>query len=130
MRRKRDKPAKKPGPPASVYTAEVLAAIPVYRDMGLRLPQIAEILGTTRGSLEQMCIRERISMRQKSERSLEHLLTARQWKGLLAEADRRGVPVMQLVIALIGIIVDDDMFDAVLDDTDEWQESPPCSAPS
>lgn len=101
-----------------VFTEDVLAAIPEWVGLGADRREIAEILGTTVGSLQATCSVEGISLDSGAGLTLERGLASSKWMRLRREALSRGVSVPQLVVSLVEAVIDDDMFDAVLDDGD------------
>lgn len=113
----------------TVFTDEVLRAIPSWVSNGMNRHDIAKVLGTTTSSLENICSRRGISLNPAAytdlgdglRRGLGHEL----WSKLQSEARRRGVQPMRLAIDLLKAIARDGLFDAVIDDRQD-----PCGEPS
>lgn len=110
---------KKRGQRSSVFTPEVLAAIPAWSELATR-QEIAEVLGTTVGSLEVTCHHHGISL--TAARFLRHGVTIEQWAKLRAEAELRGMTALQLITSVVGGVVDNGLFAAVLGDYDDDHE--------
>lgn len=98
-----------------VFTREVLDAIPLWVELGATGADIAAALGTTEGSLYVACSAYKISLRPSSSK-LSKALTPAQWSAVQREAARRGVPVWELVAAIVAAVADDNLFAAVLDE--------------
>lgn len=104
-----------------MFTDEVLSAIPRWVALGADPQEIAEVIGTTVGSLKVTCSREGIPLSGGaiSPKTLKGNLTDGQRRKLREAADLRAIPVVQLVLNIITAVVDDSMIDSVLDDLEE-----------
>ena len=99
------------------FTREVLAAIPVWLELGARPSEIAAALGTSENSLRVVCSVNGLSLRP-SVRVLESL-TPRHLAALSSEATRRGVPIWRLIQNILIGVADYNLFSAVLGDYDD-----------
>lgn len=104
-----------------VFTDDVLRAIPEWVALGADKREIAAVIGTTVGSLEVTCSREGISLSGGaiSPKTLREGLSDAHRRVLLAAAEQRGVPVVQLILRIIETVASDNLVDSVLDDLDE-----------
>jgi hypothetical protein len=111
-----------------IFTDEVLDSIPAKIEAGLCRKQIAQDIGVSVESLQVTCCRHGISLRRKgwvakvrkSRNKHQRLLIAAELIARLRErAERHGVTECHLVTRLLELIVEDDLFDAILDDTVE-----------
>lgn len=105
------------GRPRSIFTDEVLRSIPLWIELGADGLDIAAALGTTLGSLQYACHMEGISLRSSSP-GIRQGLGAGRWAMLRREAEQRGVSAHQLLVNIVTAVVDDQLFNAVLDDGD------------
>lgn len=103
----------------SVFTGDVLLAIPRWVAMGADRRLIADVLGTTVPSLQVTCNRHGISLKtpEDSTPTLRRVLGVQSYSALDAEAERRGVSAARLLSVIVSVIVQDNLFDAVLDDS-------------
>lgn len=107
-------------------TDEVVAAVPLWRELGLSTNEIAEMLGVVPGSIRVACHHAGVSARgHQTSAGLKRVLTEDQWTRLSREADVRHIPIMQLAAAVIGAVADDELFAAVLDDDEPPQPGQP-----
>lgn len=98
-------------------TEEVLRAIPGWVAGGASREEIAEALGVKVKSLEAICSTRGVRLSPSAEQvSLERRLGEARWKEIRRHADRRQVPVFQLVVQILTAAVDGKLIDAVLDD--------------
>jgi hypothetical protein len=78
----------------------------------LSAPEIAEALGSTRGSVYTMCSRYRIPL---GDDNVEHIkLLPRIMELIAAEAKRRDISRNKLIARIAAVVAKDDLFDAVL----------------
>lgn len=99
---------------ATVYTSEVLAAIPMWIEMGARPEDIADILGTTVGGLRARCSQVGISLAAVRP-VISGGLPPPVWAALQRAADRRGYTVPRLVAEIIMGVAQRNLFSEVLD---------------
>ncbi len=108
------------------FSEEVLEAIPKWVASGATADDIAALLGTTVGSLRVTCSIRDISLKQKRgtfppslHSHLRRALSTEAWVGLCAEAERRGVPPVNLAFMLLEIVSVEDLYVAVIADEDD-----------
>jgi len=109
-------------------TAAVLKKIPTLIERGISPAEIAATLGCTTGTLRVVC---KISLRKResgNRRSSSDSLLERNHhasplevpeavvRRFRQEAVKRGLPVAKLITKLLKMIVQDDLYDAVLDE--------------
>lgn len=97
-----------------IFSSEVLAAIPMWVEMGARPVDIAEALGTTVGSLAARCSQLRISLaavRPAVSGGLNPFVCA----ALQRAADQRGRSVPQIITDIVTRVAEDNLFAEVLD---------------
>lgn len=85
------------------------------RDKGLKHHEIAKRLGVNESSVGNLVRQGRIKRGEGATSYFVEPLTGRQRDRLRREARKRGVAVRALVSQLLGIIVDDRLFAALLD---------------
>lgn len=108
-------------------TDEMFAAIPAWLEQGADAALIAEVLGTTKGSLEVQCSQRRISLAapKVTSRSLRARLGDEVADVLTREARARGQTLVQLVLSIAEATARHNLFRAVLGDNDD-DEDPAC----
>jgi hypothetical protein len=121
----------------SIFTKDLFADIPVLVQQGLRAEAIAARLGCTVGTLKVRCSQQGISLRVPKEVKVVPLVPASQpsqskrcfafavpttlqlskvaMSRLCQRAEATGMTEAELVTALIEVIAQDDLYDAVLD---------------
>jgi hypothetical protein len=107
---------------AIIFTQEVLDSIPVMVEQGLNRDEIAARIGTTTASLQVRCSQRKISLRKSGPRPPKRVempltLSNRTVTILQKRAKARGCSEAKLAIDLLEMIVNDDLLDAVLDET-------------
>lgn len=108
-----------------LFTDDVLAAIPRWVQLGASREEIAEVIGTTVGSLVVTCAQHGISLSGGaiSDLTLQRSLPDDKRQRLRRYARDRGVPVAQLVLDVLEAVLGEDdagsILDAVLDDAEE-----------
>jgi hypothetical protein len=107
-----------------ILTADVMETIPAMVQAGIKCQEIADILGCTRQTLQVQCSKRGISLRKGGRRPPAKTLKFGEAKltlsneaaaGLQARAWSRGLSEETLASALIEVIVQDNLFQAVLD---------------
>lgn len=122
-RPEQDEQRKPPGGrPRLIFTDQVLAQIPVWIAQGDTLDKIASRIGTTIGSLYVTCSRMGVSLRganrPANKRTTEEIRikVSKQVVTVLEEHGKMfSMTREQLVAVLLEQIVNDDLFQAVLD---------------
>jgi hypothetical protein len=121
----------------SIFTKDLFADIPVLVQQGLNAEAIAGRLGCTVGTLKVRCSQQGISLRVPKEVKVVPLVPASQpsqskrcfalavpttlqlskvaMSRLCQRAEATGMTEAELVTALIEVIAQDDLYDAVLD---------------
>jgi hypothetical protein len=100
---------------ATVFTREAKATMRAMAADGHSASEIAALIGSTAGAVQVMCNRERIPLGDNCYITL--MLSRRTHAALLAELSRRGQGTKRIGIiirALLSIIAQDNLFDAVL----------------
>jgi hypothetical protein len=110
---------------AVILTADVMETIPAMIEAGMRKQEIADLLGCTPSTLQVQCSKRGISLRKGGKLPpAKTLLIGAQAKltlsheaaiKLQARAWRSGMSEETLASALLEVIVQDDLFAAVLD---------------
>ncbi len=101
--------------------------IPVWLRGGASKEDVAEALGTSVGSLEAVCSNRSISLSRKAyndtgapapdlNAALRKQLQGDAWAKLCVVARSRRMSGGRLVVLMLEYIVNDDLFEAVLDD--------------
>ena len=107
-----------------IFTQEVLDRIPVMVEDGMKLQEIADKIGCTKGSLKVTCSNRGISLRRpgrpKHQRPIAVLLpkikiNQQTLDGLHQHAAKSGHTEVQLASKLLQVIVQDNLYDALLD---------------
>jgi hypothetical protein len=107
-----------------ILTADVMETIPAMIASGLKCKDIAETLGCTQQTLQVQCSKRGISLRKGGRRPPAKTLKLAEAKlslsteaaiKLQARAWARGLSEETLASALLEVIVQDDLFAAVLD---------------
>ena len=111
-----------------IITAAVLQQVPILIDQGLTAPDIARNVGCTLGTLQVVCSKSKISLRQKNpapaarrvssdgRTSLTIRLNKKMIELLGQEASEKGLSASTLAAKLLKVIVKDGLYNAVLDD--------------
>ena len=123
-------------PRKKVVTAQVISQIESWVDAGLSPKAIAEKIGCTVGTLKVRCSQHRISLRRKTLFRRDEQTAARSSKqmidpeeaerlalcvpqpilcGLRRQAALKGISEVALAEMLLKAIVEDDLYEAVLD---------------
>ena len=97
-----------------LFTREILMLIPQWIKNGVTKPEIAERIGTTVPSLKVMCSRYGIPL-QTGLREFKINLPAEIKAKLSMKAHDLDLSPLQLAALLLESVVDDDLFNAVLD---------------
>ena len=108
-----------------IFTPQVFSQISSLVDQGLGAPEIAERIGCKLGSLRVRCSQHGISLRRRSrsmpasERKPQQRLTIHLYGSaalrLQYQAGKRGTSVSRFAAALLEAIVQDNLYDAVID---------------
>lgn len=109
----RKKPLKRGGP--RIFTREVLAAIPMWVEMGARPKDIAAALGTTVPSLAARCSQLRISLAAVRP-AISGGFPPEVWSALQRAADQRSKSVPRLISDIVASVAERNLFSEVLDD--------------
>src|SRR5262245_22190649 len=102
------------GRPRTLFTDEVLSRLPVWVKQGLSKREIAKRIGTTVPSLSVTASVHQIPLRS-GNRELTLQLSDRAHQSLAREAAKMNMAVDQYSALLLERIVDDDLYNAVID---------------
>ena len=109
-----------------IFTPQVFSRISSLVDQGLGAPEIADTIGCNLGSLRVRCSQQGISLRRhsrprvasqsKPQGQLTICLRGSAAVHLYQQASKRGISASRFAVALLEAIVQDNLYDAVIDD--------------
>jgi hypothetical protein len=109
-----------------IFTPQVFSRISDLVDQGLGAAEIADTIGCNLGSLRVRCSQQGISLRRhsrprvasqsKPQGQLTICLRGSAAVHLYQQASKRGISASRFVVALLEAIVQDNLYEAVIDD--------------